>query len=116
MDFGTQVLSHPLVVETIETFFTPVCIHNNSKAAGDVAVLEKYREPTWNNPVTRVLAADGHDLAPRNGDGWTVASVLHQATVALGNAKHEVPDWLALVEWEATSRQRRVETAVFGMT
>lgn len=110
------MLSHPLVVETIESFFQPVCIHNNSKAASDVAALEHYREPTWNNPVTRVLDAAGRDLAPRNGDGWTVAAVLHQAKLALEHTERAVPAWLELVEAEARSRSRPVETAVFGMT
>jgi hypothetical protein len=42
--FGRNVLSHPLIVQGIETEFTPLLIHNNSPG-DDAEVLQRYGEP-----------------------------------------------------------------------
>ncbi len=110
------MLSHPLIVEAVETLFTPVCIHNNSKRPSDLAALKRFEEPAWNNPVTRVVDGEGRDLAPRNGAGWTVGAVATQMLAALEKLDQPRPEWLELLAMESTALRRGVETAVFGMT
>jgi len=53
-NYGHNVLSHPLIAEAIETLFVPVAIYNN-KGGSDAKVLKYYNEPTWNNPVVRIV-------------------------------------------------------------
>ena len=60
VSFGEQVLTHPLLVEAIEEEFVPVAIYNN-RGGADRAVLERYGEQPWNNPVVRFLDSDGRD-------------------------------------------------------
>ena len=41
--YGNEVLSHPLLVEAIETHFVPLAIFNN-KGGADAEVLKRYNE------------------------------------------------------------------------
>ena len=82
MDFGTQVLGHPLVVEAIEDLFVPACIYNNVEGK-DARVLKSFGERSWNNPVTRIVDTKRKDVVGRNGAGWSVAAVLGQMREAL---------------------------------
>jgi hypothetical protein len=71
--FGREVLSDPAIVERIERDFVPVAIFNNVEGK-DRAVLEAFREPTWNNPVVRILDADQKALAPRFDGPYSLAA------------------------------------------
>ena len=62
--FGRDTLSNPLIVEAIETDFTPLLIHNN-KSGKDADVLQRFGEPAWNYQVIRFLDAAGGDILPR---------------------------------------------------
>ena len=53
-NYGSDVLSQPLIVEAIETYFIPLAIYNN-KGGHDGEVLLMYNEPAWNNPVVRIV-------------------------------------------------------------
>ena len=109
------MLSHPLVVDAVESGFVPLCVYNNVKGA-DARVLEAFGERSWNNPVTRVIDLDRKDRVPRNGSGWTVAAVLAQATRAMEARKADVPAWQGLTTWESSIAAKPIETAIFGMT
>ena len=52
--FGREPMSHPLVVEAIESAFVPLLIHNN-KQGYDSQILKQFKEPSWNNPVIRYV-------------------------------------------------------------
>ncbi|MBK8194695.1 MAG: thioredoxin family protein [Lewinellaceae bacterium] len=65
--YGNNTLSHPLIVEAIETYFVPVCIYNN-KGGKDAEALKRFDEPAWNNPVVRIMRADYSDVVLRMGD------------------------------------------------
>src|SRR6187551_2627078 len=60
-NYGSEVLTHPLLVEAVETHFIPLAIHNN-KSGKDAEVLKQYNEPAWNNPVVRIVDSNGADL------------------------------------------------------
>src|SRR5688572_26471260 len=66
--YGQSALSHPLLVEAAETEFVPLAIYNNV-GGHDREILNRYDEPTWNNPVVRIVDARGRPLVSRlNGD------------------------------------------------
>lgn len=77
-------------------------------------MLERYDEPTWNNPVTRFLDGKGEDLIPRKDRVWSTGGQLGRMAKALAAAEREVPAWLRTVAAETSSGE--VETAVFAMT
>src|SRR5262245_52917392 len=72
--FGAGPLTHPLLVESIETLFVPVVVHNN-KGGEDAQALERFHEPAWNNPVVRWLDGAGRDLIPREDGVWSADEI-----------------------------------------
>jgi hypothetical protein len=108
--FGESVLSHPLLIEAIETEFVPVAIFNNERS--ERAVLERFNEPSWNNPVVRLLDKSGNDLLPRKDGVWSTLAIAQRTRAALQRAKRPVPDYLQWVIDEATPHQDR---ATFAM-
>ena len=116
MDYGTQVLSHPLVADAAASLFVPLCIYNNTAEDPDAGVRQAFREPAWNNPVLRVVDAQRRDLVPRLDGDWTVAGTLEQMVRALDTTPGRSPEWLRLLAAEAEGHRRGVETAIFGMT
>lgn len=104
--FGRGPLSDPLLVEAIETLFTPVLVYNNT--ADDAATCARFGEPRWNNPVIRVLDADGNTRGRFAGpyDDGALAGFLVQQLDA-------PPAWLTDVarDLSATSTQE----ATFAM-
>jgi hypothetical protein len=64
LGFGESVLSDADVVARIERDFVPVAVFNNVGGA-DGKVLASFGEPSWNNPVVRVMNADRRELTPR---------------------------------------------------
>jgi len=63
-EFGATALSHPLVVDTIEEHFVPLCILNNAEGV-DAEVLARFGEAPWNHTALRVIDADGATLVAR---------------------------------------------------
>lgn len=119
-DFGRDVLSHPQVVEALEELFVPVLIHNNTEGDRDASVRKAYREPSWNNPVLRIVNSDGEDVVPRLTNQWSVPAVVEQLGRSLlarskVDATQGIPKWLQALAASATSRQRGTEVATFGM-
>ncbi len=110
--FGEQVLSHPLLVEAIEDEFVAVAVFNNN-GGDDRRVLNRFNEPSWNNPVVRFLASDGQDLLPRKAGVWFPRAIGQRMVAALGAAGRPVPTYLSDVvdELSATGRER----ATFAM-
>lgn len=103
--YGQSVLRHPLLVEAAETLFVPVAIYNNAPGS-DRAVLNRFDEPAWNNPVVRLLNYKGEDLAPRLAGDYQAASLAARMQSALLKAKRPVPAWLDLVAAEGSSTTR----------
>ena len=110
--FGQRSLSHPLIVEAIEELYTPVLVYNNKKGS-DAAMLERFGEPSWNNPVIRYLDADADDLIPREDGVWTLAGTASRMVAALEEAGRPVPSYLRLLRDEL--RAGDLSTAVFAM-
>ena len=110
--YGQAVLTHPLIVEAVETLFVPVAIYNNVGGA-DRAVLRRYREPTWNNPVVRIVDAAERPLVERLAGRYDTASLVTSMQQALRKAGRDVPGYLKVLAAELSAE--RTETALFAM-
>ncbi len=93
--YGSEVLSHPLIVEGIEQEFIPLAIHNN-KGGEDARVLKLFGEPSWNNPVVRIVDADMNAVAPRLDGNYSPAGVLNHMISSLARNDKSVPQYLRL--------------------
>lgn len=112
--YGHNVLSHPLIVETIEDLFTPVAIYNN-KGGEDAKVLAYFREPSWNNPVVRIIDSDKKDIVQRISGNYTPLGVVQSMIIALKRSGKEVPAYLQLLEQELFAKQQGTEKATLSM-
>lgn len=110
--FGKGPLSHPLLVEAIEQLFVPVAVYNNCGGA-DGALLKRYLEPAWNNPVVRLLDADGVDLIERQDRVWSTGGIVARMNAALIASATERPGWFTLLAEELDPSARA--SAVFAM-
>ena len=110
--YGQAVLTHPLIVEAAETLFVPVAVYNNV-GGPDRKVLRKYQEPTWNNPVVRIVAADEQPLSDRLAGRYDQASLVAAMRTALDRAGRPVPRYLSVLSDELSAH--RTETALFAM-
>ena len=97
------------MVEAIEDLFVPVLIYNNKSS--DAALLKKFNEPSWNNPIVRFLNNSGNDLIARKPGVWTVGPMAVRMTAALKAAKRPVPSYLSAIAIDNS----KLETATFAM-
>ena len=110
--FGETALSHPLVVEAIETAFVPVAIFNNAGGA-DAAALARFGEPAWNNPVVRFVDADGEDWIPRRDRIYHTKQLAPRMQDALRAAGSPIPSYLTWLAHDAS--RDSAARATFGM-
>jgi hypothetical protein len=92
-EFGRDVLSHPLIIEAIESEFVPILVYNN-RPGKDAELLARYHEPAWNFQVIRFLDSSGKDIIPRQDRVWTVGEVVRRMCAALEKAGKKVPAYL----------------------
>ncbi|MBI4178437.1 thioredoxin family protein [bacterium] len=110
--YGQMVLSHPLVVEAIESLFVPVAIYNNG-GGEDAATLKKFREPAWNNPVVRIVSTEGSEIAPRLAGDYSIRGLLSAMSTALRKLNRPIPPYLQLLAEEYGAA--RTERGTFAM-
>lgn len=91
--FGRGVLSDVVVADAVEGFFVPVFVANNEEG-DDRAVLRHFGEPTWNNPVIRIIDVDENALVPRLEGADPRVHLLGRIVLALHATKRTVPAWL----------------------
>lgn len=109
--FGRDVMSNPLLVEAVETEFTPLLIHNN-KGGRDAEVMQRFGEPAWNYQVVRFFDANAEDIIPRKDQVWDTTGIAERMVAALTQAKRPVPGSLTLL---AAEQSPRLKQAVFAM-
>ena len=109
--FGHDVMSNPLLVEAVETEFTPLLVHNN-KGGRDAEVMKRFGEPAWNYQVVRFLNSNGEDIIPRKDQVWDTGGIAERMIAALTQAKRPVPGYLTLL---AAEHSPRLKQAVFAM-
>ena len=96
VNFGQDVLTHPLMVELIADRFVPVAIFNNRPGA-DAGILRRYGEPSWNNPVVRFLGPDGVELLPRLANRYDAMGLYEKITAVLEMLGEDVPGYFRLL-------------------
>ncbi len=113
-NYGSDVLTHPLLVEAIETEFIPLAIHNN-KGGHDAEVLKRFQEPAWNNPVVRVVDSEGSNILPRLSGNYSTAGLTTLMTNALIKQKGKAPMYLQLLADELSAQQKMTTKATYSM-
>lgn len=112
--YGSDVLTHPLLVEAIESEFIPLAIYNN-KGGADGEVLKKFNEPSWNNPVVRIVDTHGKDIITRLNANYTAAGLASAMTQAIIRNKGKAPAYLQLLSDELSARQKGTKEATYSM-
>lgn len=111
-NYGDDVLSHPLIVDAIEHEFVPLAIYNNVGGA-DRKVLNYFGEPTWNNPVVRIVDATGKTVLKRHSGDYSSAGLVSHMNLALKAAGKGSPAYLQLLNEELSSNNEK--TAYYQM-
>ena len=101
-NYGNKVLSNPLLVEAIEDLFIPLVIHNN-KGGKDRQILNQFNEPSWNNPVVRIVDANGNGLAPRVAGNYSAKGLYNAMHTALAKTYAEIPEYMSLLGKELSA-------------
>ncbi len=112
-NYGHNVLSDPLLVEAIEDQFIPLAIYNN-EGGEDRKVLDHFGEPSWNNPVVRIIDQDERMLAPRVSSNYSVLGLFNAMSTALNKQKKTIPEYMKLVGQELESNNH-VEEEYYQM-
>ena len=93
--FGFGPLSDPFLVEAIEDNFVALAIHNN-KRGEDARILKQFNEPSWNNPVVRVVNSKGKDIVQRMANRWSPEDLLSTVIAGIEKTQGEVPMYLSM--------------------
>lgn len=112
--YGNGALSHPLIVEAIESEFVPLAIFNN-KRGGDAKVLNYFGEPSWNNPVVRIVNGKKQDIVPRLGGNYTEYGLVNSMLLALQASNRVAPRYLQILAEEMQAEIVGTETATLSM-
>ncbi|MEL6810000.1 MAG: VPGUxxT family thioredoxin-like (seleno)protein, type 2 [Bacteroidota bacterium] len=114
-NYGHGVLSHPLMTEAIENEFIPLAIFNN-KRGKDLEILKKYKEPTWNNPVVRIVNANGENLVKRVAGDYSARGLYRVMVKALEAEGIPIPEYMTLLGKELSYLQNpNIREANFKM-
>ena len=96
-------MTHPLVVEAIETYFVPLAIYNN-KGGSDADILRKFDEPSWNNPVSRIINPNSEkDITNRLNGKYDMAHLVSFISNGILESGKLIPEYLDVLYQEVTS-------------
>ncbi len=112
--YGNVTLSHPLIVEAIETLFVPLAIYNN-KQGDDAKTLQFFNEPAWNNPVVRIVNAEKNDLTPRLSGDYSPFGLVTAMLNALNISNRVAPKYLGILGEELAAQRNGTEKATLAM-
>ena len=107
-NYGNDVLSNPLMVEAIENSFIPLAIYNN-KGGKDKIILDKFNEPTWNNPVVRIINTKDKNVVPRISGDYSAKTLQKRMVEALKSYGKDIPDYLTLLGQELAANGKSKE-------
>ncbi len=113
-NYGQDVLSHPLIVEAIQTEFIPVAIYNN-KGGEDAKILKQFGEPSWNNPVVRIVNTNKKDIVSRVSGNYSKLGIVTAMIDALTLSQIQVPEYLNLLKREFEGRTNGLKNATLSM-
>ena len=112
--FGNGAISDPFIVEAIESHFIPLVIFNNKKGE-DARVLSIYKEPSWNNPVVRIVNKKGENITKRLSADLSTKSVLNLILEGIDKTDQKIPPYLSLYAKELNTNEqaREVNLAMY---
>ena len=114
-NYGNHVLSHPLMVEIIEDQFIPLAIHNN-KGGEDARILKLFKEPSWNNPVVRIIDGQSNNIVPRLSGNYSASGLLNNLKESLNKKKQKTPAYMELLIDELQASQNpNIKEAYYSM-
>lgn len=113
-NYGSDVLTQPLIVEAIETEFIPLAIHNN-KGGHDAEILRRFNEASWNNPVVHIVDSEGKNIIPRLSGNYSAAGISALMTNVLIQLNGKAPPYLQLLTDELTAQQKGTSKATYSM-
>jgi len=113
-NYGSQVLSHPFIVEAIEAYFVPLAIFNNRKGK-DAQILQQYGEPSWNNPVVRFVTDEGKDIVPRLNGNYRPSGLVEKMLAVMEQRGIEIPGYLQLADSELKMEEGGLDKVTFSM-
>jgi thioredoxin family protein len=113
-NYGSKVLTQPLIVEAIEMEFIPLAIHNN-KGGHDAEILRRFNEASWNNPVVHIVDSEGSNVVPKLSGNYTIAGISTLMTNALIKQNGKAPVYLQLLTDELTAQQKGTAKATYSM-
>jgi copper chaperone CopZ len=106
-NYGNDLLTHPLVVEAIETHFVPLVIYNNMGGL-DAEILRKFDEPSWNNPVSRIIDPNSEkDITKRLSGRYDMAHLVSFISNGILESGKLIPEYLDLLYQEVASSDLR---------
>jgi len=108
-NYGHNVLSNPLLTEAIQNEFIPLAIFNN-KGGNDAKILKKYDEPSWNNPVVRIVDANGNNLVKRVASDYSAKGLYNAMLKALKDYGTDIPEYVKILGKELSAVQSKKET------
>ena len=108
-NYGRDVLSNPLMVEAIEEYFIPLAIFNN-KGGMDAEILKKYNEPSWNNPVVRIVDTKGEDVVNRLASNYSAIGLYESMKQALKKSPTSPAKYFQLLGEELEGKGHIKET------
>jgi len=113
-NYGHDVLSNPLMTEAITNEFIPLAIFNN-KGGDDAKVLKKYKEPSWNNPVVRIVNKTGDDLVRRVASDYSAKGLYDAMVDALNKSEKEIPGYMKLLGAELLANKDVTKDTYYSM-
>ncbi len=106
-NYGNNLLTHPHIVEAIETYFVPLAIHNN-KGGKDAEILRKFGEPSWNNPVARIIDPNSEDdIVNRLNGRYDMESLIETISKGILASNNLIPKYLDLLQEEYSASDLR---------
>jgi hypothetical protein len=112
VNFGQDVLTHPLMVEMITGHFIPVAIFNNHPGR-DAEILSRFGEPSWNNPVVRFLGPDGTELAAKLANRYDALGLHAKIIIVLEGLGGDVPGYFRLLGRDLLVESGLAENAIY---
>lgn len=114
-NYGSNILSNPLLTEVIENLFVPLVIYNNHKGE-DRRILEKFKEPSWNNPVVRIIDENGNDLHERLARNYSIQGLYLMMQNVLTSRLKKLPEYFDILGQEINlTYGEQVDTQFFSM-
>jgi hypothetical protein len=103
-----------LIVEAIETEFVPLAIYNN-KGGHDADILKRYGEPSWNNPVVRIVDENGDNIVSRLSGNYSAAGLTNTMCNALIVHRGQATAYLHLLADELKALRHGTASATYSM-